>query len=189
VKEDLHPQVRNELTARRDMRHPDPDIQHALTEAIRQQCEIDTGAKRAVLSARFEQFVHGIVYTDWHLCQTREFVTGDHWRFVQGQQQRRSVLDAARRDCPTEVENPCFNRPWNRLVERVEGFFSNTIEIVVVPVHELDDDGLFGVEVVIKAARQDAALLGDVRERCPKSRRGEQLSSRLKDLFPARTLG
>ncbi|HTD50205.1 MAG TPA: hypothetical protein VK771_06380, partial [Acidimicrobiia bacterium] len=95
---------------------------------------------------------------DWHLGQTREFVTGDHWRFVQGQQQRRSVFDAARSDRPTKVENPCLNRPWNRLVERVEGFFSNTIEIVVVPVHELDDDGLFGVEVVIKAARQDAAL-------------------------------
>jgi hypothetical protein len=171
------------------MRHPDPDIQHALTQAIRQQREIDTRANRAVLSAGFEQFVHGIVDADWHLGQTREFVTGDHWRFVQGQQQRRSVFDAARRYCPTEVENPCFNRPWNRLVERVEGFFCNTIEILVVPVHELDDDGLFGIEVVIEAARQDAALLGDVRERCPKSRRGEQLSSRLKDLFPARTLG
>ena len=99
------------------------------------------------------------------------------------------MFDAARRDRPTEVENPFLNRPRNRLVERVEGFLSNAIEIVVVPVYELDDDGLFGIEVVIEAARQDAALLRDVRERRPKSRRCKQLSSCLKDLFPARTLG
>ncbi len=124
-----------------------------------------------------------------HLCQTCEFVTRNHWRFVQGQQQRRTVLDAACRDRATEVEDLVLNRPWHRFVERVEGFLGDTIEVVVIPVHELDDDGLFRIEMVIQAAGQNAARVGDVRERRPESGRGEQLRGGLENLFPAYTLG
>jgi hypothetical protein len=34
----------------------------------------------------------------------------------------------------------------------------------VIPVDELDDDGLFGIEMMVQAAGQDAACVGDVRK-------------------------
>jgi hypothetical protein len=55
----------------------------------------------------------------------------------------------------------------------------------VVAIDELDDDRFLGVEVVVEAARQDAAGVGDLLERRPQSRRREQATGHVENLRSA----
>jgi hypothetical protein len=72
-----------------------------------------------------------------------------------------------------------------QVVERALG---DVVQIGPVALDELDDDCFLGLEVVIQAAGQDAASVGDLLEGRPQPGGGEQPRGRLENLRSPRTV-
>ena len=114
-----------------------------------------------------------------------QLLAGGQRRLVQRQQQGGPVLHGTRRDCLAEIGDSVLNRSGNRLVQRVQRLFGDAVEVVVIAVHQFDDDRLLGVEVVVQAAGEDGRLVGYLGERRLEPGGREESGCGLKDLFSA----
>ena len=85
------------------------------------------------------------------------------WAFEKRHLQGGAVPHRAVRDGRAQSDDLLLRRALvGGVVESGQCLLADLIEIGVIAVHQLDEDGFFGIEMVIEAARQDAGGVGDL---------------------------
>ena len=97
------------------------------------------------------------------------------------------MADGAGRDGRAEREDALRERLEVRFVQGRERLLGDRVEIGPIALHQLDDDRLLRLEVVVEAPGQDAAGVGDVLQRGPEARRREQVGRGVEELCSTRT--
>ena len=70
------------------------------------------------------------------------------------------MLDRARAIAHPSAGDQFGGRPRDRARRSVPARFADAVEVGVVTPDQLDEDRLFGFEVVVEAAREDACRIG-----------------------------
>ena len=116
--------------------------------------------------------------------QLDQFVTGADRRVVERELDRRTMARCALGDRRAEGRDPVGKVARSALAELLEGDLCLAVEVGVIAPDQLDDDRLFGLEVVIQAPGLDAACLSDLLECRSKSRGGEHVGCGVENLVP-----
>ena len=105
----------------------------------------------------------------------------DRWRLVERQQQRSSVPHGTLRDRQPEALDRCERGCVVSLGLR-ECLLGEELEIADIALHQLEDDGLLGREVVVEAAGLDPAGVGDLVDRSADARGLEHPRGHIEEL-------
>jgi hypothetical protein len=92
-------------------------------------------------------------------------------------------------DRRSELDDPLRNGSRVRCIRSLLGERSDAIQIGVITPDQLDQDGFFGLEVVIQASREDPGGVGDLLEGGAQTRGGDQRGRRFEDLGSASAIG
>src|SRR5581483_2488489 len=146
------------------------DVHEHLTQTVGERLQVDAAADHPRPLGASQRLEHGPVDGRREVPQRLyQLVAGTRRGFVEREEQRGPVAAGAGGDLVAERHDGAGR--IGRLRRSAVGArsLSQVVEIGVVALDQLDDQGLLRLEVVVQAAGQDAARVGDLLERGAKA--------------------